>query len=693
MPLSTPPTGLPHIVAVGFRRINKMLQELAPDFAGRASVDVLDMGFEQAVARIRAMQRERPIDVIVSAGSNGAYLRQHLDMPVVLVKVGGFDVMQALAHARSMAARIGLLTYEGMAPDLSPFAHSLDLALVQRTYRTEEDVHAAVQAMKREGVQAVIGPGLVADLAEQAGLAGVFLYSTDAVREALEDAVEVARTARIEQAKRERLSTILAQLSDGVIAVDQQERIQTLNPAMAQWLGIGPTAWQGHRLSEVCPELSLQATLRLGTQDLEKIERVRGKTLIVNRMPIVEQGVLTGAVLSCQDPISIQRVDRHIRTRTKPHAPGSRHELGQLLGDSAAMRGLREGALQCARSMATVLLIGESGTGKELIAQGIHMAGERREMPFVAVNCAALSETLLESELFGYEEGAFTGARKGGKVGLFEAAHNGTLFLDEVGEMPLSLQTRFLRVLQEREVLRVGATEPTPVNVRIIAATHRDLGEQVRQGRFRLDLYYRLNILRLDVPPLRARIEDLGPIARALHARICQRLAIDAGPTQGLIEALIAQGAQHDWPGNVRELENLIERLVAYAGAPRRRMVNAPASSDARGEGAHGLAQDLVFLRQAAPELFVSVGGAAAGVAAGMSAGAQAASVALNPWGDAAKSDVAVGSAPLKSTQDEAGLREIQRVLAACGGDKAQAAARLGISRTTLWRKLKAHGL
>ncbi|TAK88742.1 MAG: PAS domain-containing protein, partial [Aquabacterium sp.] len=308
-------TALPHIVAVGFKRINKMLQELAPDFADRASVDVLDMGFEQAVSRVRDMQAQRPIDVVVSAGSNGAYLRQHLDMPVVLVKVGGFDVMQALARARRVSHNIGLVTYEGMAPDLAPFAELLDMGLVQRTYRTEDDAQACVLELKALGVQALVGPGLVADLADQAGLAGVFLYSTDAVREALEDAVEVARAARIEQAKRERLNTILAQLSDGVIAVDQQERIQTLNPTMAQWLGVSPQAWLGRKLTDVCPELSLQTTLRLGVQDLEKIERIKGKALIVNRMPIVEQGVLTGAVLSCQDPISIQRVDRHIRTR------------------------------------------------------------------------------------------------------------------------------------------------------------------------------------------------------------------------------------------------------------------------------------------------------------------------------------------------------------------------------------------
>ncbi|MBI5925932.1 MAG: propionate catabolism operon regulatory protein PrpR [Aquabacterium sp.] len=655
-------TALPHIVAVGFKRINKMLQELAPDFADRASVDVLDMGFEQAVGRIRDMQAQRPIDVVVSAGSNGAYLRQHLDMPVVLVKVGGFDVMQALARARRVSPSIGLVTYEGMAPDLAPFAELLDMGLVQRTYRTEDDAQACVQELKHMGVQALVGPGLVADLADQAGLAGVFLYSTDAVREALEDAVEVARAARIELAKRERLNTILAQLSDGVIAVDQSERIQTLNPTMAQWLGVAPHAWLGRKLTEVCPELSLLATLRMGTQELEKIERVKGKALIVNRMPIMEQGVLTGAVLTCQDPISIQRVDRHIRTRIKPNTPGTRYELKQFLGDSAAVLHIRQVALSCARSQATVLLIGESGTGKELIAQGIHMASDRRDMPFVAVNCAAVSESLLESELFGYEEGAFTGARRGGKIGLFEAAHNGTLFLDEVGEMPFSLQTRLLRVLQEREVLRVGGTEPTPVNVRVIAATHQALREQVDKGLFRLDLYYRLNILRVDVPPLRERLQDIGPIAHALHRKLCARLAIEPRETSRLMDALIEQAQGYGWPGNVRELENLIERVMAYAGAQT-------------AVQAMGAQQVSTFLFAAVPELFDS------------RRGTPASAPACGPGVDA--TSLSDQAAQRKQRVAQAERAEILRVMADCAGDRALASQMLGISRTTLWRKLK----
>ena len=633
----------PHIVAVGFRRINKLLQELAPDFAARASVEVLDMGFEQAVSRIRAIQAERPIDVVVSAGSNGAYLRQHLETPVVLVKVGGFDLLQALARARQVSDRIGLLTYEGMAPDLSPFASLFDLGLVQLTYRTEEEAGARISQMRQAGVSVVVGPGLVADLADQAGLTGVFLYSIDAVREALEDAVEVARTSRIEQAKRERLSTILAQLSDGVIAVDRQERIQTINPTMAQWLGVEPAHWLGRVLSEVCPELGLQHVLRLAVPDLEHIERVKGKTLIVNRMPIVEQGVLTGAVLTCQDPISIQRVDRHIRTRIKPLSSASRYELGQFLGHSQVAQRVRDLGWRCARSEATVLLIGESGTGKELLAQGIHMASDRRDMPFVAVNCAAVSESLLESELFGYEDGAFTGARRGGKIGLFEAAHNGTIFLDEIGEMPAPLQTRLLRVLQEREVLRIGATEPTPVNVRVIAATHRDLQDHVAQGRFRLDLFYRLNILRMDVPSLRERVADLPEIARAIGRRVCARLGLPPVQADGWVDALVAGASHYAWPGNVRELENLIERVLAYAGG---------AAAEAKAGEA---------LRLMAPELF--------------------AAAHVHP--------AVPVPVDLRSEAAQAERERIQQVLQACGGDRVEAARRLGISRTTLWRKLR----
>src|SRR3989344_2496900 len=656
----SPPSAPPRIVAVGYRRINKMLQELAPDVADRASVDVLDVGFEQAVARVRSLQSQQPVDVVVAAGSNGGYLRQHLDVPVVLVKVGGFDLMQALSQARRLADRIGLVTYEGMAPDLSRFDRLFDFDVAQRSYRTEDEARACVRELQQAGGGVGVGSGVAVDVAEQLGLPGLFLYSMDAVRAALEDAVEVARAARIEQAKRERLNTILAQVSDGVIAVDRDERILTLNPRMAQWLGVAPSDWLGQKLGLVCPELSLQGPLRLGQPELESIERVKGKALIVSRQPIVEQGVLTGAVLTAQDPISIQRVDRHIRARIQPHqAARSRYELSGFVGRSAAAQRVQALAERCAQSPATVLLLGESGTGKELVAQGIHRASERRDMPIVAVNCAAMSEPLLESELFGYEGGAFTGARRGGKVGLFEAAHRGTIFLDEIGEMPLPLQTRLLRVLQEREVLRVGATEPVPVQVRVIAATHRDLAERVAEGGFRLDLYYRLNILRIEVPALRERLEDLPEIVQALLQRQLVSLSAAGASAQRsawlqrgqglspLLAALLQQAPSHPWPGNVRELDNVIERLLACVSDEDLRVLQTPQQ-----------AEDL--LRNLAPEVFP------------MHASRQAPHAMRRGMG---------------AQRDEKG--RIEALLAECGGDRGEAARRLGISRTTLWRKLK----
>ncbi|KQV95703.1 propionate catabolism operon regulatory protein PrpR [Rhizobacter sp. Root1221] len=617
------------IVAVGFHRLKGLLQALVPAYRAVADVGVLDKGFDEAVADLRARQ----VDVVVAAGSNGAYLRQHLDVPVVLVKVGGFDVMRALGRARNISPRIALVTYGGVADEVDQFDRLFDLGIVQRSYTTEEDARDVVRELKALGIEAVVAPGLVADLADEAGMVGVFLYSQDAVREAIDDAIEIARIGRIELAKRERLNTVLGQLTDGVVAVDLQERIDNVNPAMAKFLGAPAEALLGRTLSDVAPELSLRTTLRDARDEPEQIHRHGNRTLVASRMPIVEDGRLTGAVLTCQDAVSIHRVDRHLRARQAPREASARYELSHLTGTSPAVLSAKARAEHCARSQATVLITGESGTGKELLAQGIHNASSRRRQPFVAVNCAAFPETLLEGELFGHEEGAFTGARRGGRAGLFEAAHTGTIFLDEVGEMPVSLQTRLLRVLQEREILRIGATEPIPIDVRVIAATHRDLKAQVAAGAFRSDLYYRLNILGLSLPALRDRLEDLPMLFANLLDKVATRVGLPATPVAAVAREVLARGTAYAWPGNVRELENIVERLVVHGNEL---------------DGGPEALQSLV------PEWF------------------EHAPVVT-----------------LSGQSREAGVRHVRDVLAACGGDRALACERLGISRTTLWRRLQ----
>jgi two-component system response regulator PilR (NtrC family) len=244
----------------------------------------------------------------------------------------------------------------------------------------------------------------------------------------------------------------------------------------------------------------------------------------------------------------------------------TRRAIDRLVGESQVMRQVRALVDKVARSMAPVLVRGESGTGKELVARAIHDASPRAAMPFIAVNCGAIPEALLEAEFFGYRKGAFTGAVED-REGVFQAAQGGTLFLDEIGDLPLAMQSKLLRVIQERAVRPIGATIELPADVRVLSATHKDLAEEVQAGRFRQDLYYRLNVIQIEVPPLRERIDDLGAICSAL----IQRIAHDAGvvPTPVMTDGALEYLAHYGFPGNVRELENLLHRALALSGGER----------------------------------------------------------------------------------------------------------------------------
>jgi propionate catabolism operon transcriptional regulator len=642
----------PRVIAVGLHRLRSFFNELAPSYADRATVSVLDRGFEEAVTDIRNLAEKERVDVLVAAGSNGEYLRQRLDIPVVLVRVGGFDIMRALGRARDLSSHIALVTYGTSSPDVQQFNDLFQLGIEQRSYHTDQDASDCVSELRARGIEVVVAPGLVADLADQQGMRGVFLYSMDAVRQALDDAVEVVRIGRIEAARRDRVNTILARLRDGVISVDMHERIDALNPAMERVLGLSSDQVIGRKLSEVAPELTLVDTLQNARVETDEPQRFGSRMLITSRMPLMEQGVQTGAVLTCQDPAAIERVDRTLRARRYRTASVVRYKLSDLVGESAPIKRARQLAAQYAHSDGTVLIVGESGTGKELLAQGIHHASRRSAQPFVAINCAAFTETLLESELFGYEDGAFTGATRGGKAGLFEAAHTGTIFLDEIGEMPVSLQTRLLRVLQEREVLRIGAVEPTRVDVRVIAATHRDLSQRIAEQQFRRDLYYRLNILRVELPSIRERREDLPLLMEHMVTRACLRLRVQRDVVAAHVQKLMAAAADYDWPGNVREIENLIERIASSVTGSLPGDINL---------------QDLI------PEIYAH------------NVGVPPAPLSIH----SKTAHIKMAAPKLAQRKSEVEIEHIKAVLAECGGDRDEVCRRLGIGRTTLWRKLK----
>lgn len=516
---------------VSISRLFDLFRDITLEFDDRATIVPIQLGFEAAVAHIRERLQTERCDAVISAGSNAAYLKSRLALPVVIAKATGFDVMQALARARKITSKIGLINYQLPLPELEDFQQTFGLPIMQRAYITVEDARAQVSEMKSAGIQAIVGAGLITDLAEEAGMAGVFVYSAASIRQAFEDAFDIASATQLE-------------------------------------------------------------------------------------MPRGRQG----------PPVEHRQ---------------AKHGLADLRGESQSMQALRQTVSLYGRSPAPVLIEGETGTGKELAAQAIHRESPRGQggsRPFLAMNCGAIAESLLESELFGYEEGAFTGSRRGGHAGLFEAAHRGTLFLDEIGEMPLPLQTRLLRVLEEKEIVRVGGTRPIPVDVRIISATHCDLAQRVASSEFRADLFYRLGVLRMTIPPLRVRHDDVITLAEwCLKNALAEMGARPGANLRAELQACAALLQSHQWPGNVRELRNLMQRVALFLSVePLQALTPA-------------------FLQKLAPEL------------------------AHRP------------ATPPPHTDPASALEEdLMEVLTRFKGNRAQAATSLGISRTTLWRRINA---
>jgi PAS domain S-box-containing protein len=354
-------------------------------------------------------------------------------------------------------------------------------------------------------------------------------------------------------------STIVNKVSDGLLMIDAQGIVTFINPTGAKILNINPAEALGKHISTLVdfrPVVLRVLETGQGYTDKEfLIETKRGILhFIKTAIPLKNsKGELEGV-------IDIFREIKRIRQLvTKMVGATAQFSFEDIVGKSPAMKECVRLAKIAANSAATVLIQGESGTGKELIAQAIHNASLRADGPFIAINCGAIPRNLVESELFGYEDGAFTGAKQGGRPGKFELAQGGTIFLDEIGEMPLDIQVKLLRVLQEKRITRVGGQRYLDIDVRVIAATNRDVALEVREGNFRHDLYYRLNVLPIYVPPLRERLEDIPPLLDYLLNKVCRQL--DVEDKQFSADAL-ARIMTYEWPGNVRELENVVERAV-----------------------------------------------------------------------------------------------------------------------------------
>lgn len=641
--------------------MGRLAQQAATRFWPRATVRIVEESIDDALAAAHAIEARNDTDVLIASGATAAFLRRNLSLPVVILEPGMLDIARAALQARPLDDKVALLQYLDINGELDEIAAIFNIRIAQSAYTNLAEARHEVERCRRDGFKVVIGSSATVQIAQDLGLTGILALTEHSCLRAFEDAIAIGAQARAEAARRQRLTSILTHLTDGVIAFDALGAVQIVNPAMERLLGPEAQGFSAETMRRLFPGLDLAAALKSGRGSdggESSVVQVGKRALIASLIPTLDGGVADGALLICQDASNVQRAERRIRSAGRKGQYTARYRLGSIAGVSEVMKRMLELARQYAQTDATLLITGESGTGKEVVAQGVHNAGQRRRAAFVAVNCAAFPETLLESELFGHEEGAFTGARKGGKAGLFELAHGGTIFLDEIGDMPVSLQTRLLRVLQEREVVRLGSDEPTPIDVRVIAATNRDLRGEMLEGRFRADLFYRLNVLRLHLPPLRERVADIS---------VLTRLFFDAQRRPGMSEASLAalddmaqtlapRLQDYAWPGNIRELENVIERAAVAAQA-----------------GARRSGQDPDHLRALFPELFSPPDLVATGRSLPDSQ---------------ATSDPSESFATLDRVHRNAETRHIQDVLQACGGRVEDAARKLGISRTTLWRRL-----
>ncbi|MGG0716760.1 sigma 54-interacting transcriptional regulator [Robertmurraya massiliosenegalensis] len=451
------------------------------------------------------------------------------------------------------------------------------------------------------------------------------------------------------------LGAILESAYEGIAVVDENGILQEFNEAYSRFTGIKREEAIGRHVTEVIDNTHLHDTVKTGIAERGVLQNIQGHDMVVHRIPIWRNNKIVGAIgmLIFEGVSEVYKIYENLQKNEKKNSDNlttkqerdSRMTLDQIIGTSEGITEVKRLARKAARTAATVLITGESGTGKEMFAKSIHHLSPFSTGPFISVNCGAIPEQLIESELFGYEEGAFTGARKGGKPGKFELAHNGTIFLDEIGEMPLVMQTKLLRVLQEKEAERVGGVKKYQTNVRVVAATNRNLMQMIEKGEFREDLYYRLNIIQLHIPPLRERKKDIPVLLVHYLKEICDRYEMPGKIyTSEAVDGLIS----YSWRGNIRELVNTVEQLVTLVD---------------------GKVIDYQHLPESIKKTESSINAEVLQISA-------------------------VGS--IEEAKYLGHKREVELIIEAlrkAGGNKSKAAELLGIHRTTLYQKLKKHGI
>jgi PAS domain S-box-containing protein len=635
--------------SIAFIAPYKKLGELFSEVCREINKDIpVVIGDLEEGARKAVELEEQGVEVLISRGGTAIAIKKKVtNLSVVEVQVSGYDLIRVLRLAQQETDRVAIVGF-------SPFTYGIEdlgdimglnlkvLTLKEDWYNQPHYIEKKLIEIKERNYHWVVGDNISVKIAKQLGMNTLLIRSgKETLAQAILEAERVAKVKKQEIEKTKRIESIINFAYEGIISIDQKGVIDTFNPWAEEIFEKKAYKVIGKNIKEILPAMDLLKAIHKGHKEEDKMWTIGDKKIVANVIPIKINNEVVRVIATFHRISQIQKMEQRIREKLYLKGYVAENTFEDIIGQGPAIEKAKEEAENYAQVDSPLLIYGETGTGKELFAQAIHNAGPRKDNPFVAFNCAAIPESLLESELFGYVEGAFTGAKKGGKMGLFEQAHKGTIFLDEIGEILPDIQARLLRVLQERKVRRIGDNKLTPIDVRIIVSTNKDLYRLVEKKKFREDLYYRINVLDLNLPPIRQRREDVPLLVKFFIKKYRQKL-------KKAVEGISKEGIQilenYTWPGNIRQLENIVERLMVrtkenYIRASLIREVMNPLPGNKLGLNRVGFFQ----------------------------------------------SDMSI---PLMGNLEEIERSIIKRVIQEEKGNKAAVAKRLGIGRTTLWRKL-----
>jgi len=607
------------------KALKQLIDEVCIDL-GEKSYTILDNFGDDLTDAVKKLALKGSKVIICKEFAATSLDISNLNVPVIYIYTSPFDVLYNIYLASKKYKKITFLAFfkEASRYNFQSFEQILNVKIEPFLYKTPEEIETMFNVALGNGIEFILTTGeCIAKKAKKLNIpAQVIFPNRETIIEAIDRSRNIINARRKDDFFKEQLTTIINTVDDGIILLNNLNKVVLINKIAEERCG------KNNFLDKLINSVTDSSFVN------ERIIKIDDCHLLVSKriLSLVEGEKNT--LINFRDVNEVQRQEQRIRLEMIKKGLNAKFSFSDLVGQSDVFKRTVEKAKRYAQSDSTVLITGESGTGKELFAQSIHNASARKNNPFVGINCAALPESLLESELFGYERGSFTGAEKTGKQGLFELAHNGTIFFDEIVELPLSLQAKLLRVLQEKEVRRIGGDKIILINVRIIAATNKDLKKEVEEGRFRSDLYYRLNVLRLGIPPLRDRKEDISLLTVYLLTKHAKNSQVPE-----LTPELINKLNKHSWPGNVRELENFCERYLL-------------------------IGNDQLSVEEDIKEWFLPC--------------------PQNNF-NAGEGFILINESSLSEMESEIILKTLQKF----NGNKNKVAKSLGISRTTLWKKIK----